>query len=457
MVSVPRRDFLQNVIAGSGLMLGGVEPLAASNPSYLGIRHATGPAYPKTGGTEAAPDPLFEKPAPIAMAELAQRNDTGVSAMEVNDYSAPGYKGDFSSSPPHADMNPRKAVIVVWKDHPQRFVFSHEASYVPWMQLPSGAGPCFQFYEGDHGDELFNQNGRKERNSSVDIVESGPDRVWVRWNYLCVNQADDSHPALRGTEDFVSYQNGLVWRRQTYVSLKPDDPAGHSIQPLDFFAVIPAGVHYSELLPPDEEHGDFLVVATVDAYSNKQYNVYWDKSDKPDVSGSFYARRTGASWWKDIQSSRGKAVVQTFKDGLVYCSIGDASGYPHQMTHLSDSSHPDTGSWNWGNVKMNHWPVGWVNSEGTVVRDKDLDKYPYHICPMSLFLVKEPFVGPINWDVWVHSPNTTDIHHLKWVEGHVLYSLVGVGHDFETVRRVSRGWLDKGNFCADPASIADLQ
>ena len=130
----------------------------------------------------------------------------------------------MTPSPPHADMNAKKAVVVFWKDHPERFVFSHEASYCPILELPSGAAMCNQFFEGNLGDaELFNNMGRKEKNSFVDVIQSGPERVWVRWTYFCVNMNDDSKPRLRGTEDYFAYPNGLVLRRMTYESLMPND------------------------------------------------------------------------------------------------------------------------------------------------------------------------------------------------------------------------------------------
>ena len=148
------------------------------------------------------------------LAELAQRRPTGVSVAEVSDYAPGRYKGNSSPARRMPITIPRKAIIVVWKDKPHRLVFSHEASYDPWIELPNGVGLCNQFFEGNNGwAELFNNNGRKERNSFVDIVQGGPQRVWVRWNYLCVNKDDDSHPALRGTEDYIAYPNGLVWRR----------------------------------------------------------------------------------------------------------------------------------------------------------------------------------------------------------------------------------------------------
>ena len=54
---------------------------------------------------------------------------------------------------------------------------------------------CNQFFEGNMGDaELFNIMGRKEKNSFVDVIQSGPERVWVRWNYFAVNMKDDAQP-----------------------------------------------------------------------------------------------------------------------------------------------------------------------------------------------------------------------------------------------------------------------
>ena len=146
---------------------------------------------------EDGPDPIFEKPAPITMAELAKRTTEGVSALEVSDYAPGHYTGALTPSPPHADMNAKKAVVVFWKDHAERFVFSHEASYCPYLELPNGAGMCNQFFEGNLGKaELFNNMGRKEKNSFVDVVQSGPNRVWVRWTYFAVNMKDDSQPRL---------------------------------------------------------------------------------------------------------------------------------------------------------------------------------------------------------------------------------------------------------------------
>ncbi len=179
------------------------------------------------------------------MAELEAMKIEGVRAVEVSDYMFGNYKGPLAPCPPHADQNPKKAFFVVWEGKPNKFVFWHEASYSPFFLLPSGAGPNFQFWESNFGGELFNQYGRMEQHSFVDIIESGPSRVWIRWTYLDVDEKGDP-PVLRGTDDFVTYPNGIIWRRQTYQTFYPNRDDAQCASPLDFFTAIPAGVHYSE-------------------------------------------------------------------------------------------------------------------------------------------------------------------------------------------------------------------
>ncbi len=458
-MSTLRRNFLRQVVASTGLALGGVRASGASTPSNLAVRGSV--KHSSLGNTPAGaeggggPEPIFEKPTPITMAELAKMKIEGVRAVEISDYVFGNYKGPLTPSPPHADFNPKKAIIIVWGGKPHKFVFSHEASYSPYFELPSGAGPDFQFWESNFGGELFNQYGRMERNSFVDIIESGPKRVWVRWTYFDTDEKGNP-PVLRGTDDFVSYANGIVWRRQTYHSFYPDKHEAQCASSLDFFGAIPAGVHYSELLPKDEKHGDYQVAAFLDAYSEKQYNVYWDKTDRK--SGPFYARRTGAEWFLDIERSRGRASVQTFRDGLAYCAFGDTSGYLADRTQLWDNSHPDTGPCGWGNLKWHNWPVGWINSGGQNASDKDIMTMPYCICPVSMCFVTKPF--PMNaearkWD------NIIKDWHAKgqdqWVEGRVFYCLHGVEQDYQAIRRASRRWLDKGADCARPDSVKDMK
>jgi hypothetical protein len=400
------------------------------------------------------PDPIFEKPAPITMAELAKKKITGVEAVEVNDYTPGRYQGELKPSPPHADLNPKKAVIIVWENNRQRFVFSHEASYCPWLELPNGAAMCNQFFESNRGwAELMNNSGRRERNSFVDILRSGPGYAWVRWTYFCVNQEDDSKPGLRGTEDYIAYPNGLILRRFTYRSMMPDKIDGYSCQPIDFFSLIPAGVDWETLFPHDPQHGDYHVASALDVYSDRRYDVFWsDPGPGPREPGSGKPRRNGdAELLKQISHSKGYALVMPFKEGYLFSAVGQSTGIAPDQGQIGDNSYKDNAGCGWISWELDHWPIGWNNSQGHTRQPGS--PYPYCICQLSHYLT------PRHLDAY--DPDyirlTSDMEHNKWTERHVFYQLLGVGKDFESIRRIGRQWLDKGKKCAEAKSIADLQ
>src|SRR5882757_3172694 len=238
------------------------------------------------------------------MAELKRMTTGGVSAVEVSDYVYGNFRGSFVS-PPSADLNPRKAIIVFWKDLPYRFVFSHEASYCPWFELPSGAALSYQFWEGNDGwAELFNQWGRLERNSSVEILDAGPKRVWVRWHYLGVN-LQRGEAAYRATEDFWAYPNGLILRKQQYQSLLPGQHRGYTREPIEMIGMTPVGKRWFDVLETDGRAGESHALAVLDAFSLNRYDVYW----KP-IPGTLLdakPRRSGNKW-KQLDDAEGVAL-----------------------------------------------------------------------------------------------------------------------------------------------------
>src|SRR5262245_29494488 len=113
----------------------------------------------------------------VALTIPASASGAAVNVREVGDYVFGEYRGEFVS-PPSADGNPKRAFILGWEGKSYRFVFWHEASYCPFFELSDGSGVCFQFFEGNEGwAELFNQFGRMEKNSFVEVIERGPERV----------------------------------------------------------------------------------------------------------------------------------------------------------------------------------------------------------------------------------------------------------------------------------------
>ncbi len=403
---------------------------------------------------QSGPDPVFARPAPLSMVEFEKLKVQGVRATEVKDFTYPGYQGDFKPSPPHADLNPQKAVIISWGKGAQKFIFSHEASYCPWMQMTNGLGLSTQFFEGNDGwAELFNNNGRKTRNSFVDIIQSGPKRSWVRWNYFCVNADNDSKPALRGTEDYIAFPNGLVWRRLTYESLMPDKPEGYSWQPVDFFAAVPPGVSWEKLVRQDPRHGDYHVAAILDAASQEEYDLFFSAPGPGRQDpGCGHPRRNGdnARLRRIAQSPLGFAMVMPCNGAMPFIIFGHASGFDRNKSQLVDHSFNDTGGDGWGATEWDHWPVAWINSQGHT-REPD-SPYPYHFGPMSHYIVTPPLTnGPVDYFV-----RTKDMNLNRWSEQHVYYALLGVGKDFNSIRKLARQWLEKGAKCANPDDAGKL-
>jgi hypothetical protein len=380
----------------------------------------------------------------------------GVSAVEVHDYAPGGYQGELSPSPPHADLNPRRAIVLFWKDHAHRFVFSHEASYCPLLELPSGAAMCNQFFEGNiEGElanfrgsaELFNVNGRKERNSFVDVIESGPTRVWVRWNYFAVHTDDDSQPRLRGTEDYFAYPNGLVLRRMTYESLMPESYFAYSQQPVELFGVAPVGKQIADLFPADATYGDHLTLAAIDVYGDRQYEIYWGKN------GSV-RRRGDDDTLAAISSSPGRALVMPFAEKMLFAVLGDASGFLAARSDLVDHCTPGVKSGcEWGQGIWDHWPIGWLNSQASDW--KPGSPYAYSFGSIGQFFIPEgkrytAFVAD-------YFGNARDMELNRWTAGRVFYVLLGTARDWDEIRRIGRQWLDQGPECARPESIAGLK
>jgi hypothetical protein len=393
-----------------------------------------------------SPSPV--KPAPVTMAELAKQSPQGVSALEVNDYAPGHYNGPLAPSPPHADANAKKAVVVFWKSRPERFIFSHEASYCPVLELPSGTAMCNQFFEGNLGDaELFNDMGRKERNSYVDIVESGPRRVWVRWTYLCVNMNDDTKPRLRGTENYFAYSNGLIMRRMSYESLMPEDIVGYSTQPVELFGVGPVGSTIKDLFPRDAERGDYLIHTVLDLYSDLRYDIFWDEHGG--------VRRVGDdATLAAIARSKGCVLALPFKEKLLFAVLGEASGFPAGRNQLVDHCTPGAeGGCGWGTGLWDHWPIGWLNSQTSYW--KPSSPYPFSFGSVGQFFV--PDDKRIKSFARDYPEFCKDMDLNRWTEHRVFCVLLGAARDMDDAHHIGLEWLDKGPSCVKPESIADLR
>jgi hypothetical protein len=374
----------------------------------------------------------FSKHHAISVEEWGQEKTEGVSVREVSDYVFGNYRGEFPS-PPHADLNPKRAYIVRWKDFPFRFVFTHEGSYCPWFEFTDGSGVCYQFLEGNDGwAELFNNWGRQERNSFVEVIESGPQRVWIRWTYFGVNM-EKGQPAYHATEDFWAYPNGLILRRQTYESLIPNETKGYAREPIEMIGLCPVGKRWFDVLKVIPETEERHALAVLDPFSDKRYDVFW--KPKPGTVMDSTHRQSGCDW-KEFENAVGVALVIPLVEGAPFCIYGDASGFDHKYTRNKEHTFPGHGN-NWGSSSWDHWPIGWLNSQAHPVDEDSLMLYPNHFSPAGM-----DFFALANEES---------------ARG-VYYSLLGVGgNDLEAVREIARKWLNKGESAVGwPDSPADL-
>jgi len=130
-------------------------------------------------------------------------------------------------------------------------------------------------------------------------------------------------------------------------------------------------------------------------------------------------------------------IIVPMKEGSAFCIFGDASGFRHDFTRIKDHSYRDTGGIGWVSCSWDHWPIGWLNSQGHYVDAKSLRRYPNHFSPMGM-------------DFFALSNEES--------EKGLYYSLIGIGgEDLEQIRTLARKWLEKGETkITNPDSVAAL-
>jgi hypothetical protein len=303
-----------------------------------------------------------------------------VSVTESTNYSIPSYTGAL-----HADNNPKRAVIVSWPGKEQRFVFWHEASYVPYWEFPNGTGANYQFFEGAHGSgELFNMYGRMDANSNVEIIQNDDKLVILKWWYYDVNK-DSGDRVGYAEEYFYFFPNGLVLREQELMW-------GESFEPMEIMIINPRATYWWDNVPAS---GDTYHMSTaIDMYTNE--------------TREYYARRTG-----DINKA------DNWADGAGEGAIEDARGvfmrsylksYPDPFIIYGNDAFVQHGDiqeiGRWGYPHFVHWPIGWLNSEWKAGTPEEIATYPTHT---SILGTNIPGSGPYYWLLGTSDGANTDL------------------------------------------------
>ena len=107
---------------------------------------------------------------------------------------------------------------------------------------------------------------------------------------------------------------------------------------------------------------------------------------------------------------------------------------------------------NGGQGIWDHWPIGWLNSQASYW--KQGSPYSYSFGSIGQFFVPEGKRYTSFIDDYFGYAKDMELNH--WTERRVFYVLLGTAHDWDDIRRISRGWLDQGTQCAKPESVADL-
>lgn len=142
--------------------------------------------------------------------------------------------------------------VVVFLPNGSRFVFWRGTNYVPFWAGSHNTGVCYQWGE-NLSIPIHHPDGTRDfpeplydfelRYGSVEIIESTPSRVHVRWTY----QATDVHYNIWGDqvrEDFYFYPDGFGTRALTIAS-KP----GSRYQLSEFLILTPQASYPLEVLP----------------------------------------------------------------------------------------------------------------------------------------------------------------------------------------------------------------
>jgi len=275
------------------------------------------------------------------------------------------YTGLLTPSPPHADNNPARAVVVTWNDKPYKFVFWHEAAYTPFWELSDGSGLTCQYFEGEGDTEgdLWCPHGRKESVSNVALLENGPNRVHVRWWY--------NPGSVTAQEDYYFYPNGLCWRKMKVVG-------GESNECFEMMIMNRVGDYYRDNVP-GPENGIYKLVTMLDVYSFKK-REYWDDKSKTGASKS------------EIEDAAAKVFRVHLNDLDPFAIYGDGItafiGTDDKIVEIWDS-------WAYKH-HFTCWPIGWSWSTS---EDGGFGTYPSVVCPIGLDSARYSHAGdsPMVW------------------------------------------------------------
>jgi 2-oxoisovalerate dehydrogenase E1 component len=202
---------------------------------------------------ERGTSPLWRKSIPVMLVADPPRHPPFGATYQRLRYDAPisvrdPKTGAFSAIPYATAWNPELRDVVVWLPNGARFVFWRGSSYIPFWAGTHNNCACYEWAEMisqpegavDCVEPLMDKELRYGR---VEIVESTPARVHVRWSY----QSTDFNYKVWGdeaVEDYYFYPDGFGTR---VLNLKADPKNDYELS--EFMILTAQGAYPFEVLP----------------------------------------------------------------------------------------------------------------------------------------------------------------------------------------------------------------
>jgi hypothetical protein len=273
--------------------------------------------------------------------------------------------------------------VVVFLPNGARFVFWRGSNYIPFWASRYNTGVCYQWAENlsqpvhhadgtvDFPEPLYD---RELRYARVQIVESTPSRVHVRWTY----QSTDVNYNVWGdlaTEDFYFYPDGFGTRSLTLLSAP-----GAAYQLSEFIVMTPQAAFPLDVLPShigdvlflDGEKKPIVVPSSAPQLQSKGRYLIADNPRRMPVAYRVFSHkedRAAAIYFSPRDTTLPMAIRPFYDQGEVVAPVY------------------------WGN----HWPLGrgkitgWTVDEG--IRDTPAHNSVAAWIPEGLFPPNEQVAG----------------------------------------------------------------
>ena len=266
--------------------------------------------------------------------------------------------GKFSSMSYQDGWKPDLRDVVVWLPNGGRFVFWRGSSYIPFWAGLHNTGACYEWAEiisqpAGAVDCVEPLMDKELRYSRVEIVESTPARVHVRWTY----QSTDFNYKVWGdeaVEDYFFYPDGFGTR---VVNLKADPKNNYELS--EFIILSPQGAYPFEVLPHNPVDVLYL--------DGRTHHFRFPNATMPDPASR---PRDGAAVYR-------LRLANDEKLSAIYFNPNETKLPPIVFGPFFDGGQMVTPCY-WGS----HWPLARGNSTGRTIDDR-IQFTPTHNSVMS--------------------------------------------------------------------------